>query len=75
MGILFDVMQHPNSHAHPTIHFGNEVFQVVPSINHNNKWIIASCMVAIVKLLIMDVPLLGYGKIITIEIGIFANLH
>jgi hypothetical protein len=32
-------------------------------------------MVAIVKLLIMDVPLFGYGKIITIEIGILANLH
>jgi len=30
-------------------------------------------MVAIVKLLIMDVPKFGYGKIITIEIGILAN--
>jgi hypothetical protein len=67
MGIGFDVMQHPNSHAHPTTCFGKEVCLVVPSIDHNNKWTITSCMVAIVKLLIMDVPLPGYGKIITIE--------
>jgi hypothetical protein len=75
MGIGFDVMQNPNSHGHPTIHFGKEVCRVVPSIDNNNKWTIANCMVAIVKLLIMDVPLLGYGKIITIEIGVLANLH
>ncbi len=75
MGIGFDVMQCPNSHAHPTTRFGKEVCWVVPNIDHNNKWTIVSCMVAIVKLLIMDVPLPGYGKIITIERVVLANLH
>jgi hypothetical protein len=67
MDIGFDVMQHPNSHAHPTTHFEKEVCRVFPSIDHNNKWTIVSCMVAIVKLLIMDAPLPSYGKIISIE--------
>jgi len=40
MGIGFDVMQPPNSHAHPTTHFGKEVHQVVPNLDHNNKWTI-----------------------------------
>jgi hypothetical protein len=66
MGIGFDVMQLLNAHAHPTTCFGKEVRQVLPNIDHN-KWTIASCMVAIVKLPIMDVSLPSYGKIITIE--------
>jgi hypothetical protein len=49
MGIGFYVMQHPISHAHPTTHFGNKVCRVVPSIDHNNKWTITSCMAAIVN--------------------------
>jgi hypothetical protein len=32
-------------------------------------------MVAIIKLPVMDVSLLGYGKIITIDIRVRANLH
>ncbi len=68
MGIGFDVTQPLNSHVHPITRFGEEVHQVVPSIDHNNKWTIASCMVAVVKLPVMDVPLLDYGKIITINI-------
>jgi hypothetical protein len=66
MGIGFDVMQLLIAHAHPQLVFGKGVCQVLPSINHN-KWTIVSCMVAIVKLPIMDVSLPGYGKIITIE--------
>jgi hypothetical protein len=59
----------------PTTQFGKDVCWVVPNIDHNNKWTTVSCMVAIVKLQVMDVPLYGYEKIITIETRFFTNSH
>jgi hypothetical protein len=63
---------HPlNSHVHPTKQCGKDVCQFVPSIDHANKWQIASLMNVMVRL--WRFSPLGYGKIFSLTMGVLNN--
>jgi len=73
MGIGCDVTQPPNPMPTPQVILARRYIKLFQALTIMDNYI--NHTVATVKLLIMDVPPFGYGKIITIEIGILANLH